>query len=577
MHHGGESTPCVGVGRLWPWIDVTENGYLRRTRPEQSPLELRQAIWAQVDRQPWDVIVVGGGINGVGVALDAVSRGLTTLLVERDDLAVGTSSRSSKLIHGGLRYLEQFRFGLVREALAERRLLGQIAPHIIGMERFFLPVVGRAWRVPYIAAGLTLYDQLGGRHGGRFEVIDRDEARRLVPSLRFEQLSATFAYSDGVFDDARLVIALARTAHRHGAAILTRVEMTGVETTRAGGNVVTLSDAITGQTRDVHGRSIVDATGAFAAGHEPGVAPSRGIHLVVPRAKIPCASGMTVTVPGRVVFLIPWLDLWLIGTTDVPHLGPIDRPHATADEVAYLFESLRSVLDIDLDESDVVATFAGIRPLADDGRDSDDTASLSREERISEPSPALFTIRGGKYTTYRRVAARVVDRVVEQLGRGGASVTSTLPIVGAAARPVLSRLQDALVDDGWQPDVVRRLVMRHGTEANEVAATAREMGLDGPLVPGLPYLAVEQWWAMHREMALGIDDFLARRTRVAIEDQGHGDVAVESIAAFFGSALGWSAERRVDEVAAYRRSSAQEYGVPGPGSDPPPASARVGP
>jgi glycerol-3-phosphate dehydrogenase len=515
-----------------------------------------------VGRQAWDVLVVGGGINGVGAALDAVSRGLTVLLVERDDLAVGTSSRSSKLIHGGLRYLEQFRFGLVREALAERRLLGSIAPHIVGMERFLLPVVGRAWRVPYIAAGLTLYDLLGGRHGGRFEIIDREEARRMVPALRSEQLSGTFAYSDGVFDDARLVVALARTARSLGASILTRVEMTGTETTRTGGIFVTLHDVVTGETREVVGRTMIDATGAFSAEREPGVAPSRGVHIVVPRDRIPCVGGMTVSVPGRVVFLIPWLDQWLIGTTDVPHTGPIDRPHATTDELAYLFDSMRSVMDIGIDERDVVAAFAGIRPLADDGKDTDDTASLSREERISEPTPGLFTIRGGKYTTYRRVAARVVDRVMTRLGRSAKSVTSTLPVVGAAPPAALGVTHDTLVDDGWPPEIVGRLVMRHGTEAIEVAATAREIGLDGLLVPGLPYLAVEPWWGLHREMALGIDDVLARRTRVTLEDRGHGDHAVDSVAAILGSALGWSAERRVFEAAAYRQSSALEYGVP---------------
>jgi glycerol-3-phosphate dehydrogenase len=508
--------------------------------------------------------VVGGGINGVGIALDAASRGLSTILVERDDLAVGTSSRSSKLIHGGLRYLEQYRFGLVREALAERTLIGRLAPHIVEMERFVFPVTGARWKIPYMAAGLTLYDLLGGRHGGRFHHLDRDEAMGRVPSLRAERLTAAFEYSDGVFDDARLVIALARAARSLGAGVITRVEMAGVDDGAAGMSNVTVSDRLTGETGQVQARAVVDATGAFSADDEPGVAPSRGVHIVVARDKVDASVGMTIRVPGRVVFLIPWLDRWLIGTTDVPHIGPVDRPRASFDELEYLFHSVRRVLDVELGPDDIVSTFAGIRPLADDG-ESDDTAELSREERITEVRPGLFQVRGGKYTTYRRVAQRVVDKVAARLGKGGPSMTATILVPGAAPAAALAATATKLVATGMEPDIARRLVRRHGSEAPGVAGTGRSLGLDDRLVPELPYLAVEAWWAVHEEQALSIDDVLSRRTRIALEVSDHGEAALDIVAGVLADALGWGPGERERAIREFRESAAREYGVPGRG------------
>lgn len=529
-----------------------------------SPLAQRQAVWEQACSETVDVLVVGGGINGVGIALDAVSRGLSTILVERDDLAVGTSSRTSKLIHGGLRYLEQYRFGLVREALAERTLLGRLAPHIVEMERFVFPVTGAWWKVPYMAAGLTFYDLLGGRHGGRFHHLDREEAMGRVPSLRTESLTAAFEYSDGVFDDARLVVALARTARSLGAGVLTRVQTAGIDGAAAGVSHVTVTDRFTGETGRVRARTVVDATGAFSAADEPGLAPSRGVHIVVPRDRIDASTGMTIRVPGRVVFLIPWLDRWLIGTTDVPHDGPVDRPRASVDELEYLFHSVRRVLDIELGPDDIVSTFAGIRPLADDG-EADDTAELSREERISEIRPGLFQVRGGKYTTYRRVAERVVDRVAARLGGGGPSMTATIPVPGAAPAVTLASTEKTLLESGVESDVARRLVRRHGSEAIAVAEIAHSLGLDHRLVPDLPYLAVEAWWAVHEEQALSIDDVLSRRTRVALEVRDHGEAALETVAGVLVDALGWDQGERQRAIKEFRESAAHEYGVPGRG------------
>ena len=482
--------------------------------------------------------------------------------MERDDLAVGTSSRSSKLIHGGLRYLEQFRFGLVREALQERALLCRLAPHIVEMERFLFPVAGGWWKVPYVGVGLTLYDQLGGRHGGRFRYLDRVDALERAPSLRSEHLHAGFEYSDAVFDDARLVIALARTASSLGAGVMTRVEMADVGVAVDGVRQVTVLDRLTGETSRVSARAVVDATGAFSADDEPGMAPSRGVHVVVPRDRIDASTGMTISVPGRVVFLIPWLERWLIGTTDVAHTGPVDRPRASTAELEYLIESVRRVLDVDLRPEDIISTFAGIRPLADDG-ESDDTAELSREERITETRPGLFRVRGGKYTTYRRVAERVVERVAAHLGGGRRSVTSEIPVAGAASADTLAAIEGSLTQSGLEPDVARRLVRRHGTEAAEVAEIARSLGLTDRLVPDLPYLAVEAWWAVHRERALSIDDVLSRRTRVALEVGDHGEAALDTASAMLGETLGWDQRARDRAIAEFRESAAREYGVPG--------------
>jgi len=311
-------------------------------------------------------------------------------------------------------------------------------------------------------------------------------------------------------------------------------------------------------------RAVVDATGAFSADNEDGVVPSRGVHIVVPRDRIAASAGMTIRVPGRVVFLIPWLDRWLIGTTDVAHTGPVDRPRASGEELEYLFESVRDVLDIELGPDDVISTFAGIRPLADDG-ESDDTAELSREERITEPRPGLFRVRGGKFTTYRKVAQRVVDRVAERLGSAGPSMTGTIPVLGASPTATLGETERALTASGLEPDIARRLVRRHGIEAPEVAAIATDLGLADRLVPGLPYLTAEVWWAVHREHALSIDDVLARRTRVVLEVGDHGEAALETVAGVIGHVLGWDEERQAQEIKEFREAAAHEYGVPGAG------------
>ncbi|CAN5875713.1 glycerol-3-phosphate dehydrogenase [soil metagenome] len=529
-----------------------------------SRLEARKHLMALAASTSADVIVVGGGINGAGIALDAASRGLRTVLLERDDLAVGTSSRSSKLIHGGLRYLEHLQFGLVREALAERHLLStRLAPHLVHIERFTVPVYGGRWQTPYLATGLALYDLLGGRKAGPFGHLSHSQALAEMPTLHRTGLRGAFQYSDGVFDDARLVVAAARSAATLGATILTRCEV--LEPIRSGALVegVRVFDRLSAEHVEMKARVVIDATGVFD--FEPGAVnslrPSRGTHLVIPRSKIPLKGGLTLRVPGRLVFVIPWGGNWLVGTTDVPHRGDKDRPTATREEVSYLLSSLAEFLDVRLTLNDILATFAGIRPLVGGG---EDTSFLSREESIEEREPGLVTVRGGKYTTYRRVAQRAVDFTSSRLGEIPPSPTKWLPLVGAAAPGVLSRLGEELGPATSLDDSIgQHLVARFGREAFEVASIAASADMAEPLVRGLPYLRAEAAWAIKREYALSIDDVLARRSRIAIEDPNHGMSAAGFVAGLLAKELGWGPDEQADAVEEYRKSSAIEYGVPG--------------
>lgn len=519
---------------------------------------------SQTASEPVDLVIIGGGINGTGALADAAARGLRTVLLERDDLAVGTSSRSSKLIHGGLRYLEHLHFGLVREALAERELLARLAPHLVTLRRFLVPVTGGRWQLPYIAAGLSLYDLLGGRRGGRFEALGVKELTRRLPQLDASVVVGGFEYTDGVCDDARMVLAVAETSRREGGEIFTHAEVTGAEPVGNGWEVE-VTDRFSGKRWTLKSRAVIDVTGAFGAadpggGGEASVTASRGVHLVVDGARLTGNRGMTVRVPGRVVFLIPWGRRWLIGTTDVAHHGPIDRPTATAAEVDYLLETINTVLSDDLTRHDLIATFAGIRPLA--GTAVGDTSDLSREHRITADGKGFITVRGGKYTTYRRIAAEAVDRAAEHLGVPAPSLTDRLPLVGASTPAVLERTVGELAGDGLDPLEARWLVGRHGLGARKVLDAGREAGVAGRLHPDMPYLAAEAWWAVHRESAMTIDDVLARRTRLAIETVDHGLAAAPLVAELLAPLRGWSGAERDGAIAEYATAAEREYGVP---------------
>ena len=530
-------------------------------------LDARRQILDEAGAGVLDTIVVGGGINGAGALLDATVRGLDVTLVERDDLAVGTSSRSSKLIHGGLRYLEQLRFGLVREALRERHLLTRLAPHLVTLRRFVLPVTGGRWQLPYIAAGLMVYDGLGGSSGGRFEPLRRGSVTERMPAVDPSAVVGGFEYTDGVCDDARLVLAVAETARRRGGRVLTHAGVSAVA--RGDGEwLVVVEDGLSGEVRTLRARTVVDVTGAFEPestrpGPERSVTASRGVHLVLAGDRLPGSRGLTIRVPDRVVFVIPWGRRWLVGTTDEPHEGPVDRPSATSREVDYLLDAVNELLSVDLTRADVLTTFAGIRPLA--GAGLSETVEASREHRVVHDGRGMVTVRGGKYTTYRLIAAEAIDLVMAHLGGGRPSTTSGIDLVGAATPGLLDATVHELEVEGLSSLEARWLVGRHGVEARAVVEAGRERGLSGQLHPGMPYMAAEAWWAIHREGALTLDDVLARRTRLAVETADHGAAAAPLVADLLASALGWPVGEHRSAIDAYLGGARAEYGIPSGG------------
>jgi glycerol-3-phosphate dehydrogenase len=541
-----------------------------------APLDERlRDLAALVDRR-LDVLVVGGGIVGCGAALDAATRGLRVGLIERDDIAVGTSSRSSRLIHGGLRYLEQYRFGLVREALRERSRLLHLASHLVTIEPllfplFGMPVVTRA----FYQAGMTLYDVLGARRdGGWHRHLSVGQTVAMAPAIRRERLRGGLLFHDGVEDDARYTLAVARSAREDGATIVTRVRADAL--IEDGGRVVGVRarDTLADADLEIRARVVIDATGVWGAdpasplsGGTTRLLPSRGAHLVVPRSRIPSEVGLTIRVPGKVVFLVPWPHYWLVGTTDAPYAGAIDRPTAGDDEVDELLAAVNHVLDVGLTRDDVVGTYAGLRPLiAPSSGDAASTVTASREHRVVAEPNGLVRVSGGKYTTYRVMAEQTIDTALGVLGepvRGRPTGTVARRLVGAADRGALDALAATLArDGGLVPEVTARLVSRHGTQAPDVLALGRELGLLGSLVDGEEHLEVEVAWAARHELALSIDDVLARRLRLVHQLPDRGASLAPRVAAILGTELGWDAARQASEVAAFVASAQREFAVP---------------
>lgn len=523
------------------------------------PLESRARDFERLASQTWDLLVIGGGIVGAGAALEAALRGARVALVERDDIGAGTSSRSSKLIHGGLRYLEQYQFGLVGEALAERRRLLRVAPHLVRLERFLVPVYGSPILVPYLGAGLTLYGALGAaRDGGWPRFLTPRRALALAPALRAERLRGAYIYTDGVEDDARLVLAVARTARRAGALVLTRAEAGSIS--EASPARVEVRDRLGVVARTVSARAVIDATGASRP--DARTVPSRGSHIVIPRERIPSELGMTIRVPGRVIFIIPWGRHWVIGTTDVAHDGPTHRPSATREEVEYLLRFTNEALRVDLTSDDVVATYAGIRPLASGGRRAVvDTVRASREHRIHRQG-SVVSVRGGKFTTYGVIGRAAVDAALGRLASAQRAAAEH-PLVGAASRAELSMVASTLQTRyGLAVGLAERLVNRHGTQALDVARESVRAGLLRPLGSAPDYLEGEVAWAARHEWALAVDDVLSRRMRLAIEARDHGQSVAVRVAEILGDVLGWSSAQRQIAAAEYRCRAEREYGVP---------------
>jgi glycerol-3-phosphate dehydrogenase len=520
----------------------------------------REAALRSLADTEFDVLVVGGGVVGAGAALDAASRGLSVALVEARDWAAGTSSRSSKLVHGGLRYLEQRDFALVREALKERRLLlRRLAPHLVRPVPFLYPLTHRVWERAYVGAGIALYDSIGGaralpvhRH------LSRGKALELAPALRPDVLTGAIRYYDAQVDDARFTMMLARTAVQHGATMLTRVE--AVEVLRDDGVLtgVRVRDLLSGGEQVVHARRVISAAGvwtddvgALDRAQPPfRVRMSKGVHVLVPRDRVRLDVGLITRTEKSVLFVIPWDRHWIIGTTDTPWDHEPDRAAATRTDVEYLLAHVNSVLREPLTPDDVVGVYAGLRPLLDGA--SEDTATLSREHAVAEPAPGFFVVAGGKYTTYRVMAADVVDAAVAGLGRAVApSLTQHLPIHGAVGFRELWAGRERR-ETGLPARTVERLLGRYGSAVNDLfAMIERAPGLARPLAGATGYLAAEVVYAVTHEGALDLDDVLSRRTRIAIEYPDRGLAAAEEVAGLVAGPLRWSDEERQEAVRNY--------------------------
>jgi glycerol-3-phosphate dehydrogenase len=517
----------------------------------------------------FDVVVVGGGVVGAGAALDAASRGLSVALVEARDWAAGTSSRSSKLIHGGLRYLEQRDFALVREALKERGLLlHRLAPHLVRPVPFLYPLTHRVWERAYVGAGIALYDSIGGaRSLPMHRHLSRRKALALAPGLRPDVLTGAVRYYDGQVDDARLTMTLARTAAQHGATVVTHVAAT--EVLRDGGRLtgVRVHDLLSGGEQVVHARRVISAAGVWtdevrALDHAKApfhVRMSKGVHILVPRERVRLDVGLITRTEKSVLFVIPWGRHWIIGTTDTPYEADPARPAATRADVDYLLEHVNSVLSDPLTVDDVVGVYAGLRPLLDAGDASADTTKLSREHAVAEPAPGFFVVAGGKYTTYRVMAADVVDAAVKGLG-AAPSLTKHLPLHGAVGyRELWSDRSRLAARAGLPVATVEHLLGRYGSATTDLLALVdRSPALARPLSGADGYLAVEVVYAVTHEGALDLDDVLSRRTRIAIEYPDHGLAAAEEVADLIGEHLGWDVAARQAALDTYRELAAAE-------------------
>ncbi len=552
----------------------------------------------------FDVLVVGGGITGAGCALDAASRGLRTALVERDDFASGTSSKSSKLVHGGLRYLQQGEIGLVYEALHERQRLLRNAPHLVRVLPFLIPMfTGRDGILnPKLARALGsamwMYDLTGGmRIGKRHRRISAAEAIAHMPTLSEERLAASYLYFDAQADDARLTLALARTAAiDHGAAVANGTALVGLDKdadgrvraarVRAVGPAASTEIPGAASTEiTVRCRSVINAGGVWSddvravdeGTHPNSIRPAKGIHITVPWDLVRNDIAAVIPVPGdkRSVFVVPWGELTYIGTTDTDYDGPIDDPQCDAGDVAYLLKAINASVTTTITEDDVVGTWAGLRPLvksAPSGR----TADLSRRHKVAVSSSGVISVTGGKLTTYREMAADAVDAVLDGATadtRGRAtkrSRTAKLALRGADGYHALRRSGD---------ERTLHLADRYGGEARTLLALiGQDPSLGEPLVAGLPYLRAEAVFAARHEMARTVDDVLTRRTRARLLAAEASVAAAEDTAALIAIELGLSAEEQAAQAEAYRTAVARERAHAGlPAPIPTPASPTAAP
>jgi glycerol-3-phosphate dehydrogenase len=526
--------------------------------------------------QELDVLVIGGGVTGAGIALDAVTRGLSTAIVEGQDWASGTSSRSSKLVHGGLRYLQMLDFHLVHEALTERDLLiKDLAPHLVRPVPFLYPLEHRVWERAYVGAGIALYDTLASMAPGKRALplhrhLSRKQMERKFPDLAHDAAIGAVQYWDASVDDARLVSTLIRTATSYGAHAASRtqvVELTKGSTGAVNGAI--LEDLETGRRITVRARAVINATGVWTedtealAGSEGGlrVLASKGVHIVVPRERIKGQVGLILQTEKSVLFIIPWSRYWVIGTTDTPWEQELTHPVATAADIDYILEHANAVLAQPLTRDDIIGTYAGLRPLLQPGtKEGTSSAKVSREHTTASPTPGLTVIAGGKLTTYRVMAKDAVDFAIGQRSAALPSITDKIPLVGAVgldavrrqARPWASKF-------GWTPQMVDHLLHRYGSNLRDIVALCEaDPTLARPLEHAPAYLRAEISYGVTHEGALHLEDLLLHRTRLNYEVLDRGLGALPEIADIASPLLGWDDERKAEEIASYTARAAAE-------------------
>jgi glycerol-3-phosphate dehydrogenase len=521
----------------------------------------------RLESEDFDVLVVGGGATGAGVALDAASRGLRTALVERGDFGAGTSSLSSKMIHGGIRYLQQLEIRLVYQSLAERQRMLANAPHLVRTLPFVLAIYTKGGMIPRLLArfmGLVLwfYDTTGGaKIGHRHRRLDRDETIARMPTLDPERIHSSYLYYDAQVDDARLVMAIARTAALdHGAVVANHTPVVALTKDAAGRINGATVDAGDGRRFDVRAQVVVNATGvwidhvdALDGDADADVRPARGVHVVVPRALVRNDAAVILSVPERKasVFAVPWGEHTYIGTTDTDYDGDLDRPYCTAADVRQLLDALNASTTTVLTPADVVGTWAGLRPLLRGTGDAK-TADLSRRHRITTSASGLITVAGGKLTTWRQMAEDTVDQALGALGRSVACRTRDLPLRGAVG-------WDAVAPGPVSAEVRDHLAGRYGAEAADVIAlVATDASLGEPLVVGLDHVRAEAVYAATHEMAVTLDDVFNHRTRARLLARDASAEAAEAVADLLGDVLGWTADERAAQVAAYRDEITRE-------------------
>ena len=528
----------------------------------------------RLESTDFDVVVIGGGITGVGCALDAASRGLRVALIERDDFASGTSSKSSKLVHGGIRYLQQGDIRLVYEALAERQILRRNAPHLVKVLPFLIPIFSTKGVVNRklaraMGTAMWMYDLTGGlRIGKMHKRVSKKQALEWFPTLPADKLMPSYLYYDAEADDARLVVTVARTAAlRFDATLVNRTEVVDLQKD-SNGNVNGVTVKADGRTFTVSAKAVVNAAGVWSddvraldeAEHPRSIRPAKGVHITVPWSKVRNTVAAVIPVPGdkRSVFVVPWGQFTFVGTTDTDYTGPIDDPQCNENDVEYLLRALNGSITETVTTDDILGTWAGLRPLVADPEASGRTADLSRRHKVRRSDSGVVTITGGKLTTYREMAADTIDEVLSEVLDADRitrfrrrSKTKHIKIHGANGYEDLVDSADTISPLGG--DQVRRLADRYGSDATTVLAIAEsDQSLAEPLVPGLHYLRAEAIFAVRYEMATTVDDILSRRTRARLETRDASADAAAAVAALLAPELGWDEAEQARQVADYR-------------------------